>query len=74
MESDINATVAQSLIQDLAGEVNEDRDHTAQLLPSDKQATATIITGVDGMFCGQRWLIEVFIQLCAHISIQWLVT
>lgn len=53
IQSDIPATVAQALSEDLGGEVNADRDLTAQLLPADKQATATIITREDGIFCGQ---------------------
>lgn len=33
IQSDIPATVAQALSEDLGGEVNADRDLTAQLLP-----------------------------------------
>ncbi|WP_174848721.1 carboxylating nicotinate-nucleotide diphosphorylase [Yersinia artesiana] len=73
IQCDIPSTVAQALSEDLGGEVNADRDLTAQLLPADKQAKATIITREAGVFCGQRWLNEVFIQLGAQVEVEWLV-
>ncbi|MFW5389145.1 carboxylating nicotinate-nucleotide diphosphorylase [Yersinia sp. 2542 StPb PI] len=73
IQCDIPFTVAQALSEDLGGEVNADRDLTAQLLPADKQANATIITREAGIFCGQRWLNEVFIQLGAQVTVEWLV-
>ncbi len=73
IQCDIPFTVAQALSEDLGGEVNADRDLTAQLLPEDKQANATIITREAGVFCGQRWLNEVFIQLGAQVAVEWLV-
>ncbi|HDL6961559.1 TPA: carboxylating nicotinate-nucleotide diphosphorylase [Yersinia enterocolitica] len=71
IQRDIPSTVAQALSEDLGGEVNADRDLTAQLLPADKLAEATIITREAGVFCGQRWLNEVFIQLGAQVSVTW---
>ncbi|EEP92831.1 Nicotinate-nucleotide pyrophosphorylase [carboxylating] [Yersinia kristensenii ATCC 33638] len=50
IQRDIPFTVAQALSEDLGGEVNADRDLTAQLLPADKQAEATIITREAGIF------------------------
>ncbi|WP_019211064.1 carboxylating nicotinate-nucleotide diphosphorylase [Yersinia massiliensis] len=73
IQYDIPSTVAHALSEDLGGEVNADRDLTAQLLPAEKQANATIITREAGVFCGQRWLNEVFIQLGAQVSVEWLV-
>ncbi|WP_145571448.1 carboxylating nicotinate-nucleotide diphosphorylase [Yersinia bercovieri] len=73
IQRDIPSTVAQALSEDLGGEVNADRDLTAQLLPADRQASATVITREPGIFCGQRWLNEVFIQLGAQVSVEWLV-
>ena len=73
IQYDIPSTVAQALSEDLGGEVNADRDLTAQLLPADKHAKATIITREEGVFCGQRWLNEVFIQLGAQVAVEWLV-
>ncbi|WP_338657808.1 carboxylating nicotinate-nucleotide diphosphorylase [Yersinia enterocolitica] len=71
IQRDILSTVAQALSEDLGGEVNADRDLTAQLLPASKQAEATVITREAGVFCGQRWLNEVFIQLGAQVSVKW---
>ncbi|MFV8800226.1 carboxylating nicotinate-nucleotide diphosphorylase [Yersinia sp. LJYL362] len=71
IQRDIPSAVAQALSEDLGGEVNADRDLTAQLLPADKQAEATIITREAGIFCGEGWLNEVFIQLGAQVSVTW---
>ncbi|HFR4112737.1 TPA: carboxylating nicotinate-nucleotide diphosphorylase [Yersinia enterocolitica] len=71
IQRDIPSTVAQALSEDLGGEVNADRDLTAQLLPAGKQAKATIITREAGVFCGERWLNEVFIQLGAQVYVTW---
>ena len=65
--------VAQALREDLGGEVDAGRDITAQLLPADKQAEATVITREAGVFCGRRWLNEVFIQLGNQVQVEWLV-
>ncbi|WP_411751355.1 carboxylating nicotinate-nucleotide diphosphorylase [Serratia sp. (in: enterobacteria)] len=71
--NDIPTTVAQALSEDLGGTVDAERDITAQLLPVDKQAKATVITREPGVFCGRRWLEEVFIQLGGQVRIEWLV-
>ncbi|MDU3888638.1 MAG: nicotinate-nucleotide diphosphorylase, partial [Serratia liquefaciens] len=73
IESDIPYAVAQALREDLGGEVDAERDITAQLLPADTQAGATIITREPGIFCGKRWLNEVFIQLGNQVKVDWLV-
>lgn len=49
IENDIPYSVSNALREDLGGEVDADRDISAQLLPSDKQATATIITREAGI-------------------------
>lgn len=71
--NDVPAAVAQALSEDLGGTVDAERDITAQLLPADKQAKATVITREPGVFCGRRWLEEVFIQLGGQVKIEWLV-
>lgn len=71
--NDVPATVAQALSEDLGGTADAERDITAQLLPADKQAKATVITREPGVFCGRRWLEEVFIQLGGQVKIEWLV-
>ena len=72
IQNDIPALVTQALGEDLGGEANANNDLTAQLLPQDKNATATIITREPGIFCGQRWLDEVFKQLAEDkITVKW---
>ncbi|MFS7360182.1 carboxylating nicotinate-nucleotide diphosphorylase [Rahnella inusitata] len=74
IESDIPLLVTQALGEDLGGEANADNDLTAQLLPQDKDASATVITREAGIFCGQRWLDEVFTQLAGDkITVKWYV-
>lgn len=63
IQNDIPSLCYSGSQEDLGGEANANNDLTAQLLPQDKNATATIITREAGVFCGQRWLDEVFIQL-----------
>ncbi len=51
------------LREDLGGEVDANNDISAQLLPQDARSHAVVITREDGVFCGKRWVEEVFIQL-----------
>ncbi|MGC1098025.1 carboxylating nicotinate-nucleotide diphosphorylase [Pantoea agglomerans] len=71
IESDIPNAVALALKEDLGGEIDADRDITAQLLPADTQADAQVITREAGVFCGKRWIEEVFIQLGSHATLIW---
>lgn len=71
IEQDIPEAVARALQEDLGGEVDADRDITALLLPEDKQAEAQIITREAGVFCGKRWVEEVFIQLGNKVTLFW---
>ncbi|RAH27931.1 carboxylating nicotinate-nucleotide diphosphorylase [Pantoea agglomerans] len=71
IESDIPNSVALALKEDLGGEIDADRDITAQLLPADTQADAQVITREAGVFCGKRWVEEVFIQLGSHATLIW---
>lgn len=71
IEQDIPESVARALQEDLGGEVDADRDITALLLPEEKQAEAQIITREAGVFCGKRWVQEVFIQLGNKVTIVW---
>ncbi|MBU6519433.1 carboxylating nicotinate-nucleotide diphosphorylase [Pantoea sp. B270] len=71
IQLDIPETVARALQEDLGGDVDADRDITAQLLPQAAQAEARIITREAGVFCGKRWVEEVFIQLGNNVSITW---
>ncbi|MGC0785499.1 carboxylating nicotinate-nucleotide diphosphorylase [Pantoea agglomerans] len=71
IESDIPDAVALALKEDLGGEIDANRDITAQLLPADTQADAQVITREAGVFCGKRWVEEVFIQLGSHATLIW---
>lgn len=68
---DIPASVRLALSEDLGGEVDAAQDITAHLLTHDAQASARIITREAGIFCGKRWLEEVFAQLGDATSITW---
>jgi nicotinate-nucleotide pyrophosphorylase (carboxylating) len=61
--ADITSTVLWALTEDLGGEAVASNDITAQLIPENEQAVATIITREDCIFCGAAWLNEVFKQL-----------
>ena len=71
IQLDIPETVARARQEDLGGDVDADRDITAQLLPQAAQAEARVITREAGVFCGKRWVEEVFIQLGNNVSIIW---
>lgn len=68
---DIPASVQLALREDLGGVADASQDITARLLPDNTQARARIITREAGIFCGQRWLEEVFSQLGGTTSITW---
>ena len=68
---DIPSTVAHALREDLGGDVDANNDLTAQLLPQESRSHAVVITREKGVFCGKRWVEEVFIQLAGdgvHLS------
>ncbi|MEW5289698.1 MULTISPECIES: carboxylating nicotinate-nucleotide diphosphorylase [Erwinia] len=71
IEDDIPPGVAQALREDLGGEVNPANDITASLLPADTSSHAVVITREPGIFCGKRWVEEVFIQLGNKTRIGW---
>lgn len=71
IEDDIPGSVEQALREDLGGEIDADKDITASLLPADKQAHATVITREAGVFCGKRWVEEVFLQLGNQAQLAW---
>lgn len=71
MNIDIPRTVAGALREDLGEEASADSDISAQLLPAESKSHAVIVTREAGVFCGKRWVEEVFIQLDKNISIVW---
>ena len=55
--------------------LNEDigsGDITAQLIPEDQWATATVITRESAVLCGTAWVDEIFQQLDARVTLRWL--
>lgn len=72
IQQDIPPSVSAALKEDLGGGTDAQADITALLLPADRPS-AVIITRENGVFCGQRWLEEVFNQLGGGVAIDWLV-
>lgn len=68
---DIPQTVSLALREDLGGDVDPHKDITAQLLPENHTSHAVVITREDGVFCGKRWVEEVFIQLGGNVEVTW---
>ncbi|TNV19246.1 carboxylating nicotinate-nucleotide diphosphorylase [Buttiauxella sp. B2] len=68
---DIPEAVAQALREDLGGDVDPNNDITAQLLDPDHRSHAVVITREDGVFCGKRWVEEVFTQLGGDVKVVW---
>lgn len=59
-----------ALAEDI-GSDNSSKDYTAQLIPKNQQASATIICRQTAVICGLAWAQECFIQLDKAISIKW---
>ena len=68
---DIPQAVSLALREDLGGDVDPNKDITAQLLPEGRLSHAVVITREDGVFCGKRWVEEVFIQLGGDVTVKW---
>ncbi len=68
---EITRTVADTLREDLGGEIDPNLDITTGLIPADSQGVATIITREHGVFCGKMWADEVFKQLGGKVTIEW---
>ncbi|MBV4365739.1 carboxylating nicotinate-nucleotide diphosphorylase [Erwinia phyllosphaerae] len=71
IKDDIPPAVAQALREDLGGEIDASNDITASLLPADNRSHAVVITREPGIFCGKRWVEEVFIQLGNKTELVW---
>lgn len=70
-QQDIERAVRDALLEDLGGTLDPAADITAQLIPADKQAEATIITREAGIFCGKAWADAVFAQLGGQVTLDW---
>lgn len=80
-QQDVSRAVRAALLEDLGdaltalGQPDASADITAQLIPADRLASARVITREAGVFCGQPWVDEVFLQLAAHaggeVRVEW---
>lgn len=66
----IPAQVTAALQEDLNG-LSADLDITAQLIPSEQQATGKVITRQKAVVCGVEWVNETFSQIAKNTTIQW---
>ena len=62
----ISDTVAAALREDVGA-----GDLTAQLIPADRQARASVITREEAVVCGRAWVDETFRQVDASVRIEW---
>ncbi|MFG1497689.1 carboxylating nicotinate-nucleotide diphosphorylase [Saccharospirillum sp. HFRX-1] len=46
-------------------------DITAELIPADTQAKASVITRENGILCGREWFAETFRQIDAKVQLNW---
>ncbi len=63
---DIASVVARALEEDIGP-----GDVTADLIPADRRAQATVVSREDAVLCGTAWFDEVFAQLDPAVSIAW---
>ncbi|HCT5131668.1 carboxylating nicotinate-nucleotide diphosphorylase [Aeromonas hydrophila] len=79
LQQDIRRAVRAALLEDLGDALtpldqpDAGADITAQLIPADRLASARVITREEGVFCGQPWVDEVFVQLGGEVRVEWLV-
>ncbi|VXB29159.1 quinolinate phosphoribosyltransferase [Pseudomonas sp. 8AS] len=64
--AEIQANVRCALHEDIGS-----GDITAQLIPAERQARATIITRESAVIAGTAWVDEVFRQLDSRVSVRW---
>ncbi|MFM5385516.1 carboxylating nicotinate-nucleotide diphosphorylase [Aeromonas veronii] len=76
-QQDVSRAVRAALLEDLGDALttldqpDASADITAQLIPVDRMATARVITREAGVFCGQPWVDEVFVQLGGDVKVDW---
>ena len=68
LQQDLKASVTFALAEDIGS-----GDITAQLIPEDQRAKATVITRENAVICGVEWVNEVFRQLDPQVVVTWLV-
>ncbi|QTL95471.1 carboxylating nicotinate-nucleotide diphosphorylase [Aeromonas jandaei] len=76
-QQDVSRAVRAALLEDLGDALttldqpDASADITAQLIPTDRMASARVITREAGVFCGQPWVDEVFVQLGGDVKVEW---
>jgi len=76
-QQDVSRAVRAALLEDLGDALttldqpDASSDITAQLIPADRMASARVITREAGVFCGQPWVDEVFVQLGGDVKVEW---
>ncbi|MFQ1730217.1 carboxylating nicotinate-nucleotide diphosphorylase [Aeromonas veronii] len=76
-QQDVSRAVRAALLEDLGNALttldqpDASADITAQLIPADRMASARVITREAGVFCGQPWVDEVFVQLGGDVKVDW---
>jgi len=58
-------------IKKALAEDRADNDITAQLIPNEQAAQASVISRQDAVVCGQPWVIETFRQVDADVNLSW---
>jgi nicotinate-nucleotide pyrophosphorylase (carboxylating) len=66
LPQEIQANVRNALAEDVGT-----GDITAQLIPADRTASATVITREDATLCGTAWVNEVFRQIDPDVRVEW---
>ena len=69
LQQEIQQMCQFAITEDLAGK--DGIDITAELIPSDKIATATLITREAGVLCGTAWVNKIFELLGNQVEINW---
>jgi len=64
--ADLAANVAHALAEDIGS-----GDITAELVPEQSQARASVLCREPAVICGQRWVDEVFRQIDPQLRVQW---
>ena len=66
LSAEIEANVRRSLAEDIGS-----GDITAQLIPQERLANASVITREAAVICGTAWVDEVFRQLDPRVAVSW---
>ncbi|CAK9886015.1 MAG: Nicotinate-nucleotide pyrophosphorylase [carboxylating] [Candidatus Erwinia impunctatus] len=74
IEDDIPPSVALALRENLGAVTPPVQDLSASLIPDQAHGHAIIISHEPGIFCGKRWVEEIFIQLGNQTELRWHIT